>query len=291
MSICPRFKLPRKDFMTDMSKEYYDSKLVQLGCEVRGIDLKTENRPEVIERIKQDVTKFRLLIFKDQGVISGDRHVEISKWFGDLESTFYKHPRSPHPDVFRVSNDEEEGCTGVGRTGWHIDGSFQDAPFSYSLYHMVSVPKKGATSFAPLTEIIEGLPKAKREEWDRIWMVSDRRTGPIHPLIYRHPITKKEVLCFHLGMTSEFLYDYGTSNERLASKEETRRILNDIHEEFVKDGGSIQYVHNWEVGDFIISDNLAVGHEATPDTQTPRSKVGLRVLHRTTIKGTVPPAK
>lgn len=53
-----------------------------------------------------------MLIFKDQGIISGDRHVEISRWFGELESTFYKHPKSPHPDVFRVSNDRNEGCTG-----------------------------------------------------------------------------------------------------------------------------------------------------------------------------------
>nr|CAD7417867.1 unnamed protein product [Timema poppensis] len=45
----------------------------------------------------------------------------------------------------------------------------------------------------------------------------------------------------------------------------------------------------WSEGEFIISDNLAVGHEATPETQLPRSKVGLRVLHRTTIKGTHPP--
>jgi len=52
-------------------------------------------------------------VFKDQGIISGHRHVEISSWFGELESTFYKHPKSPHPDVFRVSNDPNEGCTGI----------------------------------------------------------------------------------------------------------------------------------------------------------------------------------
>lgn len=66
----------------------------------------------VIEQIQKYVTEHRMLIFKDQGVISGDRHVEISRWFGELESTFYKHPKSPHPDIFRVSNDRNEGCTG-----------------------------------------------------------------------------------------------------------------------------------------------------------------------------------
>jgi hypothetical protein len=67
----------------------------------------------VIEQIKKDVALHRLLVFKDQGIISGQRHVEISSWFGELESTFYKHPKSPHPDVFRVSNDPNEGCTGI----------------------------------------------------------------------------------------------------------------------------------------------------------------------------------
>lgn len=88
---------------------------------------------------------FRILVFKDQGKITGQRHVEISEWFGELESTFYKHPKSPHPDVFRVSNDPDEGCMGVGRTGWHVDGSFQESPFSHSLYYMECVPKDGPT--------------------------------------------------------------------------------------------------------------------------------------------------
>lgn len=66
----------------------------------------------MFEQIKKDVTEHRILVFKDQGTITAPRHVEISKWFGKLEVTFYQHPRSPHPEVFRVSNDHNEGCTG-----------------------------------------------------------------------------------------------------------------------------------------------------------------------------------
>ena len=124
---------------------YSVTPLPLVGAEVRGIDLKQNTPTSVVERIKQDVYLHRLLVFKYQGVISGERQVEISKWFGDLESTFYKHPRSPHLDVFRVSNDASEGCTNVGRTGWHIDGSFMHEPFSHSIYHMVNVPKSGNT--------------------------------------------------------------------------------------------------------------------------------------------------
>jgi len=61
-----------------------------------------------------------------------------------------------------------------GSQGWHIVGSFQPAPFAYSLYHMVSVPLKGDTVFAPLNEIVENLPSEKRNEWERLWMTSDR---------------------------------------------------------------------------------------------------------------------
>ena len=46
-----------------------------------------------------------------------------------------------------------------------------------------------------------------------------------------------------------------------------------------------------EEGDFIISDNLAIGHEATPETHLPRDVFVWHVWHRTAIKGTVPPAK
>ncbi|KAK7578096.1 hypothetical protein V9T40_010301 [Parthenolecanium corni] len=273
-----------------MSK-YYKIIPKKLGAEVVGIDLQTENRPEVIEEIKKDVTNHRLLFFTNQGVISGQRHVEISKWFGELESTFYKHHKSPHPDVFRVSNDESEGCTGVGRTGWHIDGSFQPAPFAYSLYHMVSVPKTGATAFVPLTELIERLDPETYSRWNRLWMLSDRRSGPAHPMIYKHPITKKPVLCLHLGMTERFLWDYKSPDERITDPSESRALLEEIHEQIVKKNSDLIYRHEWQPGEFVMSDNLAVGHEAVPETQLSRKDVGLRVLHRTTIKGVHKPTK
>ena len=50
-------------------------------------------------------------------------------------------------------------------------------------------------------------------------------------------------------------------------------------------------VLQWKEGDFIISDNLTVGHQATPDTQLPTDVFSLHVSHHTAIKGTVPPAK
>ena len=60
-------------------------------------------------------------------------------------------------------------------TGWHIDGSFQEKPFSHSIYHIIECPREGDTVFASLTEIIERLDKKKREYWEKLYMASDRR--------------------------------------------------------------------------------------------------------------------
>ena len=85
--------------------------------------------------------------------------------------------------------------------------------------------------------------------------------------------------------------DYKQSTERVLDAHETNDIIDGIHYEFVKNNGDIQYRHKYESGDFIISDNLAVGHEASPDTQKPPEIIGLRVMHRVTIAGKYKPKK
>ena len=79
----------------------------------------------------------------------------------------------------------------MGRTGWHIDGSFQEKPFAYSLYHIVSVPREGATVFAPLTEVLAALPAETRARWERLYMVGSGGRV-VHPLVYAHPLTGDE---------------------------------------------------------------------------------------------------
>ena len=49
------------------------------------------------------------------------------------------------------------------------------------------------TAFVPLTELIVNLSEEKRQRWERLWMLPDRRDKVVHPLIYPHPVTKKPV--------------------------------------------------------------------------------------------------
>ena len=80
-------------------RPYTVSPLPLCGVEVRGIDLRESVDSETVAMIKEDVSEYRLLVFTEQGIVSGQRQVEISHWFGELDCPFYKHPSSPHPEV------------------------------------------------------------------------------------------------------------------------------------------------------------------------------------------------
>ena len=51
-----------------------------------------------------------------------------------------------------------------------------------------------------------------------------------------------------------------------------------------------QHATTWTYGphDLLLLDNLAVAHRATPEAHDEEEAAGLRVLHRTTLRGTVP---
>jgi len=69
---------------------------LKVGCEVVGINLSEAVNKNTIKLIKEDVREHQVLVFRNQSGLSPGRHVEIGKWFGEIESTFYKHPKSPH---------------------------------------------------------------------------------------------------------------------------------------------------------------------------------------------------
>lgn len=275
--------------MQDSKVQSYKLRPIKLGCEVVDFDLSGDDiGKDTIQQIKRDVAKHKIIVFRNQTDLPPEKHLEIAKWFGKIESTFYNHPKSPSLDIFRVSNDDKEGCTHVGRTGWHIDGSFMQMPFSHSLYHIISTPICSSTSFVSLSDVIKRLGKDRRQFWNRLWMMSGKDLA--HPLIYTHPITGLPTLCFHLGMTEGFILDYGSHDARELNVPQSYEVLRQIREEILKHPELI-YHHKYQPGDFIISDNLAVGHEASPDTQWPREQIGLRVMHRVTVRGTTKPGK
>jgi len=268
--------------------------LPHFGAYIRDFSLDgTEPLPQaIVDRIREDMRKHRVLVFKDQGQISGARQVEISKQLGEIESTFYKHPKSPHPDIFRVSNDETEGCTNVGRTGWHIDGTFQPMPFKYQTMHFHSMCEGGETWFVPLAEFYEMQAEATKARWDKLWMVTGRRQYA-HPMVYKHPVRGDKTLMFHCGppFCAGWAAEDDSQPPRVTHMIAPGIVQAELTTLLDAAVDRIGVKMCWEAGDFAINDNLGNCHYAAPGTQNRKTEAGLRILHRTTIAGETVPTK
>lgn len=73
--------------------------------------------------------------------------------------------------------------------------------------HIVDVPTEGSTNFINSNKLINTLKINKIElynKWNKLYMIGLPPDNPIHPVIYKHPITNKEIICVHLGMTQAF---------------------------------------------------------------------------------------
>ena len=265
-----------------------------IDCDLSCTNLKDER---FVKQLKDDLKEYRAILFRKQD-LSGQRQVDISNVLGSIQSTFYKHLKSPHPDIFRVSNNGEEGCTSVGRSGWHLDGTFQMMPFMYQTMYFPSVAMGGDTYFVPLKELYDSFSKEEKEYYEKLWMVTGRREAPVHPLVYKHPFRANDetTMLFHCGKP----FVQGWYQDQGDDTADTRHTLNGVDTSKLIPAGSIQnkltkaiesnleeigLKMKWEQGDFMISDNLGLAHYASEGTQESSQIVGLRILHRTTIVG------
>lgn len=117
-----------------------------------------------------------------------EKDAYLLKGFLDMSRQKGVHPRSPHRDIFRLSNDPEQGFNQVGPE-WHNDGSFCREVFSHVAYHIIKAPSgHGDTCFAHLGAAYDTLPSAEQERYRRCASVNSNG-GAVHPLVFDHPIS------------------------------------------------------------------------------------------------------
>ncbi|MGZ5120874.1 MAG: TauD/TfdA dioxygenase family protein [Burkholderiales bacterium] len=99
-----------------------------------------------------------------------------------------------------------------------------------------------------------------------------KNTPPVpHPVVRTHDETGTKALYVHETMT-----DYVADMEPPASEALLRRLYDHSTQ-----NADFQYHHQWRTGDFVIWDNRATLHAATPDYAEHEK----RLLYRTMIKG------
>jgi len=262
-----------------------------IGAEVHGIDLSAGEPPaEIVHALEQEMARRGFLVFKSDTPLSPDDFLRASTWWGgkELHSTHGLHPATPggNRHIFRLSNDYRHGIPGVGPQ-WHNDGSFNADTFSHAGYHMVRPPEQGGgTSFAHQGAAHDALPEDRQAYWRRLSSVNSA-SGVVHPAVHQHPISGQASLWLHLGMTGAVIEKLADRDDfRLLSADELTRLCheyNDVLNAGLRNGYAIAY--EYQAHDCLFIDNLAVAHRASAEAHRPAEEQGLRIMHRSTVRG------
>ncbi|MDT8409316.1 MAG: TauD/TfdA family dioxygenase [Wenzhouxiangellaceae bacterium] len=263
-----------------------------IGAEVHGIDLSAEHPPpaEVVAALEHEMARRGFLVFKNDNQISPDDFLRASAWWGgrELHSTHGVHPATPggNQHIFRLSNDPRHGIPRVGPQ-WHNDGSFNTDTFSHAGYHIVRPAEKGGgTYFAHQGAAYNALPEARQQFWRRLASVNST-SGVVHPAVHEHPVSGRGGIWLHLGMTGAVIEKLRDGDGfRLLNAEELKHLCheyNDILDAGLDNGYAIAY--EYRAHDCIFIDNLAVAHRASPKAHLPAKQQGLRIMHRSTVRG------
>jgi taurine dioxygenase len=266
--------------------------LEPMGAAVRGIDLSSNSppAPQVIDALEREMAQRGFLVFKSDTAIDVDDFLRASCWWGgkELHSTHGVHPATPDGNrhVFRLSNDQRHGIPGVGPQ-WHNDGSFNTDTFSHAGYHIVRPAENGGgTWYAHQGAAYDALPGDRQEFWRRLSSVNSA-SGVIHPAVHRHPLSGRLCVWLHLGMTGAVIEKHKDNDTfRLLTADELTTLCNEYNE-LLNAGFDAGYAiaYEYEENDCIFVDNLAVAHRASPEAHRPASEQGLRIMHRSTVRG------
>lgn len=274
-----------------------------VGVEMKGIDTTTTLDPRLVGALELLMADHGLLLFRRQGTpqkemgiegtyLTGEQQCELSLAFGKgaLHSTHGNHGECPNRDIFRLSNNPSHGFNEVGPE-WHNDGSFVREVFRYVVYHIVKAPEgPGQTAFAHLGKAFDALPEDQKIHLERC-ASANSNGGVVHPMVHTHKISGRKSLYLHTGMTGcimERVADAEPGKKLSGIKAWNRKEMDKFFREFTEllDRPDISYSHNWQEGDVIVIDNLAVAHKAMPGAH--KASSGLRILHRTTCAGLEP---
>lgn len=272
-----------------------------LGAEIQGVDLRMIDDDDFL-KIHQAWLDNLVLLFRGQDLTDEDL-IAFSKRLGDLDwAPIQETGRrfvDGHPEIYVVSNVMENGVPigslGAGEATWHTDMSYlPDPPKASILYALEVPPSGGKTYFASMYSAYESLPDELKRQIAGLSLKHDgtynsggyvrqgivavddpvASPGSFHPVVCTHPETKRQSL--YLGRRRN-AYIGGLS---LADSES---LLDRLWSYATRQ--EISWGNNWQLGDLILWDNRCTMHRRDPFDANSR-----RIMHRTQIKGTVPPS-
>ncbi len=273
-----------------------------LGAEVHGVDLRQVD-DALFGAIHQAWLDHSVLLFRGQA-LTDDELAGFSRRLGDLDlAPVQENGRASvegHPEIYIVSNvlgadGAPIGSLGAGEAVWHTDMSYLPRPPKASMLYALEIPPAGGdTWFSDMRAAFDRLPEALKRRTEGLRVkhdgtynsggfvragvtpTDDLRASPgmLHPLVCRHPETGRRML--YLGRRrNAYIEDLPLA--------ESEALLDEIWSYATAD--AISWQHRWQVGDLVLWDNRSTMHRRDPFSAEAR-----RVMHRTQVKGSAPPA-
>lgn len=260
------------------------------GVEIAGLALATCSDAEV-SAIKAAIYEHGVAVFRDQDFAPEDHIAFAKRWGGiDLNNYFPLNPR--WPEIALVSKAPDQ-TTNIGGA-WHTDHSYDQVPAMGSiLVARVLPPSGGDTLFAhmgaayddlsdDLKAQIEGLEAFHTADHvykkDGLYAQTDvgktlrgqdLRTGAVHPVVIRHPVTGRRLLYVNGGFTINFVGQ---------TREQSLPLLSQLLAAAVKEDNQCRV--EWKPGTVAIWDNRTTWHNALNDYHG-----HAREMHRITLSG------
>ncbi len=269
----------------------------RFGAEVVGVEPSLAVDEPTFRAIEAAWYRHSILLFRGLAM-TPDQHIGFTRRLGPLHVMQpLKYNLPDHPEVFVVSNAEENGkAIGMRRVGlgFHTDGEDKALPNAGSfLYARKVTPEGGDTMWADMYAAWESLPEAikrkvmgRRARFSRVELhhvhypqepaLTDEqkqaRPDVWHPLARRHPRS---------GRTALYIGRWAVDIEGLP-REEGRALITHLQQHSQRP--DFIYRHRWQVGDGMLWDNRCTQHCATEFDETRY----VRLMLRTTLEGETP---
>ena len=268
------------------------------GAEIRGVDLTRELSDDVVAALQKAWNEHLVLVFRGQKVSQEDQ-LRFAQRFGPLGER-KKAPEQLRdraegvlqldPRVLLVSNIKQDGIPigafGDGDMWFHIDSGYSERPYKYTFLYGVELPSQGGnTMFSNMYKAYDSLSDELKQKLagrkalhiheykrsEKVDLNTDISKVPhwFHPVFISHPYTGKKVLFVDRLMTSRI---------EGFTEAESNELLQHLYE--VGESREFIYEHEWQLGDFVMWDNLATIHART---DFPREET--RLLRRCAIEG------
>lgn len=260
------------------------------GVEISGVSLKDCSNADMAA-VKQAIYEHGVAVFRDQDFAPEDHIAFARRWGGiDLNNYFPLDPRWPEIALVAKAPDQTTNIGGA----WHTDHSYDPVPAMGSiLVARVLPPAGGDTFFAHMGAAYDDLSDEVKTEIaeleafhtadhvykaDGLYAQTDQgkalrgqdiRTGAVHPVVIRHPVTGRRLLYVNGAFTINFVG---------RTREESLPLLSRLLTAALREDNQCRVT--WEPGTVTIWDNRTTWHNALNDYHG-----HAREMHRITLSG------